>query len=149
MFNKNKSLIFFLILISGVIVFLSGERVSLIYFLITFFCYILIEFNTRNIVTALFFFSLSISYFTYKNPSQYNRIINHTLEQSKESKYGLYSYRHQLHYATAYSMFKDRPLLGHGIGTFRYTCDNEKFSQKNKIIQDGNIYAKKSDQYFY
>jgi len=149
MFNKNKSLIFFLILISGVIVFLSGERVSLIYFLITFFCYILIEFNTRNIVTALFFFSLSISYFTYKNPSQYNRIIKHTLEQSKESKYGLYSYRHQLHYATAYSMFKDRPLLGHGIGTFRYICDNEKFSQKNKIIQDGNIYAKKSDRYFY
>jgi hypothetical protein len=34
--NKNKSLTFFLILISGAVVFLSGERTSLAYFLIIF-----------------------------------------------------------------------------------------------------------------
>lgn len=148
-FNKKKSSIFFLTLISGVAVFLSGERTSLAYFLITLFCYFLIELNIRKIIIALVFFFLSISYFTYKNPSQYNRIINHTLEQSKESKYGLYSYRHQMHYATAYLMFKDRPLLGHGIGTFRYICSNEKFNQKNQIIEKGKIYAKKTANYFY
>lgn len=148
-FNKNKLLTLFLILVSGAVVFLSGERVSLIYFLITLFCYILIELNIRNIIVALVFFSLSISYFTYKNPSQYNRIISHTLKQSKETKLGLYSYRHVMHYATAYSMFKDRPLLGQGLGTFRYICDNEKFSQKNRIIEDGKIYANKSANYFY
>ena len=147
--NKNKSLTFFLILTSGAVIFLSGERTSLAYFLITFFCYFLIELNIRKIIIAFVFFFLSISFFIYQNPAQYNRIINHTLQQSKESKYGLYSYRHQLHYASAYSMFKDRPLLGQGIGTFRYLCENEKFSQKNKIIEDGKIYAKKSTNYFY
>ena len=40
--------------------------------------------------------------------------------------YYLFSVQHHSHYETAWNMFKDRPLIGHGIKSFRYTCDDYK-----------------------
>lgn len=148
-FNKNKLLIFFLILISGVTVFLSGERTSLAYFLIILSCYFLIELNIRSIIIMISLLFLSLSFIIFNNHAQFDRIVTHTIKQSKESKYGLYSYRHQLHYLTAYSMFLDSPLLGQGLGSFRYLCGDEKFNQSQKIIEDGKVYAKTSGYFFH
>lgn len=148
-FNKNKLLIFFLILISGVTVFLSGERTSLAYFLIILFCYFLIELNIRSIIIMISLLFLSLSFIVFNNHAQFDRIVTHTIKQSKESKYGLYSYRHQLHYLTANSMFLDSPLLGQGLGSFRHLCGEEKFNQSQKIIKDGSKYAKISGYFFY
>jgi hypothetical protein len=91
----------------------------------------------------------SFACITFFNKSQFDRIVTHTINQSKSSKYGLYSYRHQLHYQTAYKMFLDRPLLGQGLGTFRHLCMNEKFSMNKEIIEKGKKYASRSAYYFF
>ncbi len=38
-------------------------------------------------------------------------------------------------------MFKDRKFLGHGIKSFRYLCDKDKYAPLNKIEIDNRIYA--------
>jgi O-antigen ligase len=51
----------------------------------------------------------------------------HTLNQAKSSSSHYFSNRHQLHYLTAYNMYKDNMLIGHGLKSFRYLCNNPKY----------------------
>ncbi len=43
--------------------------------------------------------------------------------------YYLFSVQHHSHYETAWNMFIDRPLIGHGIKSFRYICDDYKINR--------------------
>jgi O-antigen ligase len=59
-----------------------------------------------------------------------------------------FSYRHELHYITAYNQFKDSKFIGHGLKSFRLLCDHPKYVPINKIINDNTIYSQ-FDGYFY
>jgi len=135
-----KKLNFFLLLISSTLVILSAERVAFAYFLICAFFYFYFSFDIKRslyllLIFLILFFSLLIIF-----PKNFNRLIYHTYQQSKQNNsiLGL-SYRHQLHFITAYNMFSDKKIFGHGLKTFRYLCDDPKYSVQQKIINDYTI----------
>jgi hypothetical protein len=59
----------------------------------------------------------------------------------KESSYFGYSYRHELHFITAFNLFNDSKFLGHGLKSFRNLCGNNKYAPTEKIIRDNTIYS--------
>jgi hypothetical protein len=142
--NKNKQSIagILILILSGLLVILSGERIAFFYYLITIFFYFFFLKNIKILIFYfLFFISLATSLHIY-NPNYTNRIFKHTYTQLNEVKnfYSI-SYRHNLHYLTAYNIFLDHKLLGAGLKSFRYLCDDDKysFSIKEKILNDNIV----------
>ena len=75
------------------------------------------------------------------NPNTFDRIIFHSINQLKILiVYFVSSYRHDLHYFTAIQMFKEKPIFGHGLKSFRYKCMTLLIRLK-KILKDKSIYA--------
>ena len=50
----------------------------------------------------------------------------------------IFSFIHQTHYSTAYRMFLDKPIFGHGIKMFRYLCKDYEYKPKKFIIDPFN-----------
>lgn len=126
-----------LLLVSGILVFLSGERLSFALYIITAFFFSIFFFNLKFkiyfLVLIFFIFSLISIY----NPNSFNRLYYQTKNQLMEGENVLsISYRHQLHYLSAYKMFKDKKFLGHGIRSFRNLCSEENYNLQDKINKD-------------
>lgn len=144
--NNNIKLIrFFLIIISFLLVIFSGERLATIFLIITIFFYFYFDFNNKKIFIFFIIMGLFFSLIPKHHNTFINRIFIHSYNQFKETGNIIkFSYRHYLHYYTAYKMFLDNKLLGQGVKSFRYLCDLEKFSVKDKIIRDNTIVADKN-----
>jgi O-antigen ligase len=131
----------FIILVAGVLVYLSAERLAFAYYLITLIFFIILTYNKKNlykvILLILFvFFSLYLI-----KPSSYERIITHTIKQSKTTNYFGFSYRHELHFFTALNLFNDSKLIGHGLKSFRFLCENNNYAPIKKIINDNSNFS--------
>jgi len=122
-----------LFILVDVLIFMSGERAS--FFLLnlsTVFIIILIkEYQKFRLITfiiaiiCVFILSLNSSKLSermFKGPAQDMGLI----ENSKESL--IFSKAHDSIIRTAYNMFKDQPLLGHGPKMFRIICADEKYA---------------------
>ena len=135
---KNKEFLgLILLLISGILVFISGERLSLAYYIITafFFSIFFFKFKFKFYFFTLIFILFSI--ITFYNPNFFNRLYFHTKNQLQQGSSLLFiSYRHELHYLSAYRMFKDEKIFGHGLRAFRNLCSNEKYNVQDKIDKD-------------
>jgi len=138
----------FVLLLSGVLVYLSRERSSFFVFFITFFFSIfLIEkkfiFRINFLIISLF----CILAFIYNNPL--DRFYSHTKSQFKETGAIFLSERHALHYITAYRIFRDHPIFGAGVKSFRYLCDKDEYSVEDIIRANRkNIVTAKNDGYY-
>ena len=90
-----------------IMVILSGERTALaIFIMIMFFAF----FYLSNKYKLFIILILGISFLSglIINKNSYERIINHTLNQLTEnSSLNFFSFRHQLHFLTAFEIFKD------------------------------------------
>ena len=73
------------------------------------------------------------------SPNQAKKFIVHTYNQITEKKTFFTSYRHLLHYRTAYSMFLEKPLIGHGLKSFRFLCSNTKYFDEEKILEENTF----------
>jgi len=151
-FLKFKYKYFFyilLILIAGILVYLSRERSSFFVFFITFlFSLFLIEkkiiFKILLIITSLFL----LLFLFYSKPLE--RLYHHTKFQLKETNTIYLSERHKLHYQTAYRIFKEHPLFGAGVKSYRYLCDKYPYSVANDILLNkNNITTSKKDGYYF
>jgi O-antigen ligase len=135
-----KKLNFFLLIISLILVILSAERVSFAYFLICVAFYFYLSFSFKHFFYSIAFFLIIFFSLFLIFPKNYERLFIHTYNQVKESKNVLgLSYRHNLHYITAWNMFLDKKIIGQGLKTFRYLCDNPKFTVQKKIIDDHTV----------
>ena len=144
-FKYKKTFQVALLFIAGVLIFLSNERLAFAFYIIIFIFYFLLNFKKKNYYLIILFFSIFFIFLSFLKPSSYQRLIFQTLEQFKQTKnIFLPSYRHELHYFTAYNIFKDKKIFGHGIKSFRYLCDNEKYAPLTKIENDNKVYSKKS-----
>mgnify|MGYP001302326395 CR=1 FL=1 len=147
---KKKFLINFIILIfSSILVFLSAERLAIFYLLsfIIFYFFITKKFFLKFI--SLIF--ICIFFINLYNPIFSGRIINSTIKQFNNAE-SITSYRHLLHYKTAYEMFKDNKIFGHGLKSFRNLCSEDKYVTKikEKIKENDNFYyIAEADGYFY
>jgi O-antigen ligase len=113
------------LLISGFLIIISGERTAFAYFffLLTFYFFI----NRKQIFYFfVIFFTITLILYNY-NSSSINRIFTHTINQQKNSEHFL-SFRHEAHILTAYNMFLEKKLFGHGLKSFRNLCDQEQYN---------------------
>ncbi len=134
--KKQKYEIYFiglLFIFVDVLIFMSGERSSFFFLnLSTLFIIILIKeyqkFRLITFIIAIIFIfvlslnSSSLSHRMFKGPAEQMGFI----ESSKEPV--IFSKMHDSHIRTAYKIFKDQPIFGHGPKMFRILCKNEKYA---------------------
>jgi O-antigen ligase len=149
---KNKNFIYcYMVFISLFCVIVSAERTSLLIYFIVFFGS-LFFFNKKKIIKIFIFYFIVLFLTFLVRPAAFERLYKQTLLQLSGSeindhnkKFKLFSYRHELHYATALQIFQDHKFFGAGIKSFRYLCLKDNYSQKEKIIKDNLVYATKKD----
>ncbi len=131
---KNKHFFnFVILLISGILIMLSGERLAAFYYFGLFVIYFLL--TKKYFFKYIILLSFSFFIFIFYNPIIIERFYKNTLMQFSERN-SVFSYRHTLHYKTAYDMFLDKKILGHGIKSFRYKCSDKRYENKIKNKQD-------------
>ncbi len=132
--SHKENLLFkirYLIIIFSLFFFVtvSGERVSLVIFILFFLFYIIFskKFLKQNLI-LLVILSIIFSISFIVKPNLYKRVIFETYDQiTSPNEYldlTIYSPGHTRHYITAYDIFKDNPLLGGGPKTYRVLCKN-------------------------
>ncbi len=134
--KKQKYEIYFigaLFILVDVLIFMSGERSAFLFLnLSTVFIIILIkEYQKFRLVTfiiaiicvfILSLYSTNLSQRMFKGPAEDMGLV----KSSKEAV--IFSKAHDSLIKTAYNMFKDQPLLGHGPKMFRIICKDEKYA---------------------
>jgi O-antigen ligase len=134
--KKQKYEIYFigvLFILVDVLIFMSGERSAFFFLnLSTVFIIILIkEYQKFRLVTFIIaiicvvILSLNSSKLNkrmFKGPAKDMGLV----KSSKEAV--IFSKAHDSLIRTAYNMFKDQPLLGHGPKMFRIICKDEKYA---------------------
>lgn len=131
----------FCIILAGTLVYLSAERVSSFFYIMTVIVYLFLLPNKKQV-----FYYIGLSAFVFlilifSKPSSLERIYKHTVNQAGGANQFLFSERHEMHFLTAYRMFLDRKFLGHGIKAFRHLCDDPRYTVKEVIINNNKIFS--------
>ena len=122
-----------LFILTDVLIYIAGERASFLFLnLSTLFIIILIKnyqkFRLITFVCAL----ILITGLTFSYNKLADRMIFSTLKSFgffKESqKQNIFTPEHDSLIRTAYNMFLDKPLFGHGPKMFRVICKDEKYA---------------------
>ena len=104
-FFLNLSTVFIIILIK------EYQKFRLITFIIAIICVVILSLNSSKLNERMF-----------KGPAEDMGLV----KSSKEAV--IFSKAHDSLIRTAYNMFKDQPLLGHGPKMFRIICKDEKYA---------------------
>ena len=132
---------FFMLFITSIVIliFLSGERASFVFSLLTIIYLILLIKKIRLLGIISLTISLMIIFSQiYFNDSIKNRMINTTLNGFSSTAY--ISKIHERYFFTALDLFKENIITGTGPNTFRKTCDNSKIINKACSTHPHNTY---------
>ncbi len=135
--KKNIIISLFFLIISEIIIFLSGERVPLFYAI--FFSLLIIFFipNYRLYRIAGVIISFLIIFGILQiNPNAKDRMITQTIKEMSSTSIPILPYNkgYELHYEAALLMFKDSPVFGVGTNTYRFQSQKDKYNpNKNDI----------------
>jgi O-antigen ligase len=122
---KLYSMSILFILLSGLI-YISGERAAFFLFILSFIFMMIFLKKFAKLKIIIFFSSLIlIIFFSFIFSEVRERMISNPVSIIKKSTLpsgpdGLFR--------TAYNMFLDKPLVGHGPKMFRVICKNEKYA---------------------
>jgi O-antigen ligase len=113
------------ILLSGLI-YLSGERAAFFLFIFsyTFMIIFLKKLIKFKIILSVIFLIL-IAVLTFNFSTVKNRMVYDPANTIKKS---IFTPQHDSLIRTAYNMFLDKPIFGHGPKMFRVICKNEKYA---------------------
>ena len=119
---------------SYVLIFLSGERTSF-FFLNLFIIFIVVFLKWSKLIRLIILFTSIILLFflILVDNKYYERYISTTLKQfsfntkNYQPKY-IFSAQHDSIYRTAWNMFLDKPLIGHGPKMYRIKCKEKKYA---------------------
>jgi len=131
--NKNFFEICFISILSiliYVLVFMSGERASFVLLNLSIIFVIIFTSNYKFFKFFIFVLSfLLILFLTFKDQKLHDRYLSTPIVLLKEksldvtsSKIYIFSKEHDSLIKTAWKMFLDKPVLGHGPKTFRIKC---------------------------
>ena len=134
--KKQKFEIYFiglLFILVDVLIYMSGERVAFFFLnLSTVFIIILIkEYQKFRLVTFIIAI-ICVTVLSLNSPNLTDRMFKEPaknmglIESSTEAT--IFTPFHDSVIRTAYNMFKDQPLIGHGPKMFRLICENEKYA---------------------
>jgi len=134
--NKKKTEIFFISIIFifvDILIYLSGERAA--FALLNLSTIFIIIFISRYKLLRLIMFILSlaiISIITLNDSDLYKRYIDKPIEgmglNNADSKKYFFSPAYDSLMRTAWNMFLDKPILGHGPKMFRIKCKEAKYA---------------------
>ena len=120
-----------LFILIDVLVYLSGERTSFVYMMLSsLFIVLLIDrLKYIRLITLLFSLALIVG-ITSVSPTVKKRMVDTTLEQVGVGgdRLVIFSPNHDSHIRTAFNMFLDKPILGHGPKMFRVKCSDPKYA---------------------
>ena len=142
LYKKNLKLVFFWILLIGLLIIFSGERTAFIsYIFLILGIMIRPKFFKSTIISFLFFFSLYASLLLIENKAA-KRIFYSTIEQihffEKDKK--LFSFVHENMILQSYLIFKENIYFGTGPKTYRMACKNKAYNEKIlSRIKDYNL----------
>ncbi len=105
-FYLNLSTIFIIILIK------DYQKFRLLTFIVAIICVVFLSMNSQNLSDRMF-----------KGPAKNMGLIENT------NKSTIFTPSHDSLFRTAYNMFKDQPLLGHGPKMFRVICKDKNYQQ--------------------
>ncbi|WP_428080085.1 O-antigen ligase family protein [Candidatus Pelagibacter sp.] len=121
-----------LFILIDVLVYLTGERTSFMYMMLSsLFIVLLIDrLKYIRLITLLLSLTLIVG-ITTVSPTVKKRMIDTTLEQVGVGgdKVVIFSPNHDSHIRTAFNMFLDKPILGHGPKMFRIKCSDPKYAE--------------------
>lgn len=132
--KKNTNFYFYLFL-TLILVFLSGERVSSVMFVIFAFIFLLFfNYSIKKkflIMLAVFIASISTFYFNENlKKSTFDRTFKQLgiiKSESYKNHNNFWDSQWGAHFLTAYSIFNEKKIIGSGAKTFRVECNNEKY----------------------
>lgn len=134
---KKKYLLNLILLIfSGILILLSGERLSFIYYFGIICIYFLVV--KKYFIKFLILLILTSLLGVLLKPSITHRLYFDTISQVNQTK-SVFSYRHTLHFKTAFEMFLDNKILGHGLKSFRYKCSDQVYEDSIQKKQNMDI----------
>ena len=118
-------MIFFFVLLSG-LVLISGERASFFLYVLSFIFIIIFVKGYTKLKTIFLVGSLIITIIII---SSFDQVKNRILSDPKSTitKF-IFTPAHDSLIRTAYNMFLDKPLFGHGPKMFRVICKDEKYA---------------------
>ena len=120
-----------LFILIDVLVYVTGERTSFMYMLISSLFIILLinRFQYVRLITLCVSLLLIIG-ITFVSPTVKKRMVDTTLKQVGVGSGQLifFSPQHDSHIKTAFKMFLDKPILGHGPKMFRVKCSDPKYA---------------------
>ena len=141
---KRKINIYFLSIISFIFfftIFIAGERAAIFHSLIFLLVFFTIStFNKKKIIVTII---LSIIILSVLSVSIIDKDKNHRVFKSVyyQFKHGyVISKYHEEHFKSAYIMFKDSPIIGHGVKSFRNKCKDFKVGKNSCSTHPHNTY---------
>jgi O-antigen ligase len=143
--EKKKKYFFCVTIISFILIILSSERTAFFLFimfnLILFFKFKLFK-NKNNLLILLFGFLVLLPF--GQNKYSYDRLFKMTIEQFVDEKNNLifFTPSHNALYKTSINIYKDHPIFGSGLKTFRSECKKDKYksSELGCSTHPHNIY---------
>lgn len=115
-----------------ILVFLSGERTA--FFLLNLSLFFIILFISKYKFLRLVFFGISllaVIFITLQDVKLRERFVDSPIKsmglESKKSQKYIFTPIHDSLIKTAWKMFLDKPVLGHGPKMFRLKCDDPKY----------------------
>lgn len=126
----------FFIIITSVIIYLSGERAAFIFVILTFLYLIIMVNEYSKYITILFsIIVVLIATFSFNNEKISDRMIKRTLEQAGISNgFNNFSSHHKGHYLVALDLFKNNKVFGVGPKNFQNECIADKKYQSDPYI---------------
>ena len=125
---------FVLFILVDVLIFLSGERASFLFLnLSSFFIIIFIskyKLARMLILGCAYCIILFISIYNKQYYDRYIISINDNIKsQQSNTRINFFSPAHDSFARTAWNMFLDKPILGHGPNSFRVKCNNPLYAE--------------------
>lgn len=140
-------LIGLVLIFSGIAILLSAERVAILFYILTIFFIFFFINRYRKIIIISSLFYLFFSFIIISNNSwAKERIFDKAIEvlnvQNDERKY-FFSHQHDVLLKTAFNMFLDKPLIGHGPKMFRKLNSDSKY-----FVDDNSLHIHPHNFYF-
>jgi O-antigen ligase len=135
--NKHPLEVYFislLFILIDILIFLAGERASFALLNLSTLFVILFISNYKKLRLATFIISILIIIFLgFNNKKLVDRYISSPIESMNlkhDDKY-IFTQVHDSLIKTAWKMFLDKPILGHGPKLFRIKCSDPKYATGN------------------
>lgn len=132
LYKKNVKLIFFWILLIGLLIILSGGRTAFIsYIFLILGIMIKPKFLKNTVITLFIFFAIFSSLLFFENKPA-KRVFYSTIKQMNldDKNKRLFSLVHENMIFQSYLIFKENVFFGTGPKTYRKACKNKVYNKK-------------------